>query len=272
MPHHPDLTDHIAKLRRQLSNDKASDKQIESQVKEIGRRLRKKFPNASGSLLKAIINLEANGPQPSRANLLTILNTANFKNALRRTVDATYHSAVKTNDIYCALLNDFIPSVRVTNRNRLIIENSFVALANGSKQPAIQSWSRPASKSAEYNRHLRNSGNRKKSKFLLPTDAVEELELVLFNRGVGYLKSVSKMFFYGQFSGLVGRLSDGKTPVTYVALQCDRCPRLVGRGTRLEIHSYPISRSEIASDLAAVSGTSDFLQRLDQQILDLPQV
>lgn len=271
MPNHPDLTDLVRILRRNASTEKVTSRQLSRQIVEICRRLWKKFPEPQPVLRRTIESLSSIAVNPHRENIKSLLDTPEFKIALCRMVDATLYTHQKSRDIYCGLLDDYLDVVRLVGCNRLILQNAFVLLSDESIRPCIQSWARPKSKSAEYKKHLRSSRHPEKSKFSLPIDVIEAIELVLFNRGCGLMSGASRIFFYGKFSGEIGELASRGGKTCYVRLQCDRGSRPTGRGTRVEIHAYPVSFGEIISDFANCTSSADMLKSIERQVFELPK-
>ena len=270
MPDHPDLTDLVRRLKRAASTEKATAKALSRQLDELSRRLVKKFPEPRQNLIRqTIAYISSVAVDPTRENIKGLLETSAFSIAMRRKVDATFYTHNKNRDVYCDKLDDFVDAVRLVDRDILVLQNPFIILDGEASMPSVQSWSRPKSISAEYKKHLRNSRYPDKSRFSISVDAIEGIELQLFNRGCGLMTTATRIFFYGKFSNEIGELANRGAKTRYVRLQCDRGPRPTGRGTRVMIHAYPISMEEILNDFSKCTSSSEILLSIERKIFEV---
>jgi hypothetical protein len=77
----------------------------------------------------------------------------------------------------------------------------------------------------------------------------------------------NQIFFYGMYKENIDVLPNGRS-VPYVAVQCDRVHRPKGTGTKVELHSYPISLVELQNDFG--NGGRPFVNLILKNQFDIP--
>lgn len=176
-----------------------------------------------------------------------------FRLLLKRDVEISYEMLPHQEAIYCVNKKLLVPIAR--NKGRLLMKNPLKPKADGSLP--IESWARASSKSKSYNMHLSTSTAPKKSKYLRGIN-VEKIEYKLFDSAAGVLVAADRLFLYGYFDAPIGLLPD-KRKTQYVVMQCERMKRNKGRGYFVEIHSYPMSESQVRRDLAGAKAVEILL-------------
>ncbi len=259
------LTIIIKKIKQIIKNSSVNESALSSTIIEACRLLDKKFPTIPKAKEYSIL-LNSNAKAPNYQNIELLLKDQIFKQLLKRKVDTTYYLNNKDKEIYSRYLGDFLDCVRLPNR--LLIENPHKALEDNFSGFSIQSWSKPKSKSLDYNRHLKTSRrNKNKSYFTVSNDIVRKIELLIFNHGYGRMKNENKICFYGKISKDIG-YSKNKNFVSYICVQCHRTKREKGTGTRVEIHSYPVSFDEIKEDFLGCP--INIRELIDKREFDVP--
>lgn len=109
---------------------------------------------------------------------------------------------------------------------------------------AKESWSRLSPKSKTRKDHWNTSGNRDKSRFYGNYSFIKPIELRTFESGIGLLTAHQKIYLYAEFSASIGESSNGR-PLSHVRLECARTRRFTGSGFQVDIHGYPIERSQV---------------------------
>jgi hypothetical protein len=142
------------------------------------------------------------------------------------------------------------------DRSAILIE-----LKNG----VVCSWSGVRSVtgvgSGKYGKHLPKTGNKQASRFL-PTVHPTNLELTVFEKGIGHFSTPSRIFMYGRFGVNIGATVDKSfktTPTQILKVQFDRVARpkrgpennKTSQGYFVKCHGFPISERELQADFPA---------------------
>ena len=250
----PSLSQLVDQLRKSVSNEADNDS-ILLLATEISRRLAKKQDRLRGRYQLPFADWAAIVKDAPRA-IEDFLILPDFLIMLKRDVDITFHHGQQTKDIWNKADGTLV-SVK-TYKDRLLIMNPY---ASGARK--LQSWARPKSVSRERPDHLAKYRNSRKSKFL-ESVAVDRLEIEIFNLAVAQIIGERTIHHYGRCNQVVGHLASGE-PTLYVRVESTREPRLKGAGFYTQLHSYPISMSDI--ELSALIGLRKDLEEQDQFIV-----
>jgi len=263
MPH-PDLSDLIRRLLAAVNIGTARIN-LQPIANEIALRIRRKHDRL---LLRENIHLinwaDAVRNAPNQIGVYSA--NPRFNVIQRRDIDIVFHYKIKGNTIYSTHFNLDVETIR--SPQRLILENPYIALHQNNFKEGIQSWSKMKSISFTYRRHLPNTKYKGKSRFLTGID-IYAIELLLFRSAYGLMTNSNQVFFYGFFNSDIGTLPNNHR-TRYVAMQCDRKirPSKKSKGTSVEIHSYPISRTELLNDFAG--NGSYYVNLIQNEIFIVP--
>lgn len=210
---------------------------------EISRRMMKKHSRLSVNNGIYDIQQWANAIKGNPKQISTFIAQPDFAIIPRRDIDIVFHFESKTDEIFSQKTQNTLEIVRYDQR--LILENPHLT---GFKR--TQSWARPTSLTyLRYQDHLPTSGNMLKSHFIDGID-IAALEYALFTNGCGHLQSRDRIFMYGRYNTSIGTLAPNHVLHTdLVKMQCDRVPRNTRGGYCVNLHSYPIDQSQLATDL-----------------------
>jgi len=263
MPH-PDLTELVRRLEVAVNNGTQRNALLPT-ANQIANKIRLKHDRL---FAREKINLFqwATAVQNAPNQIGVYSANRDFSVIQRRDIDIVFHYKSKGNTLYSSVHQLDVETSR--SDRRLILENPFIALNPKNLREGIQSWSNVKSISFIYKRHLPNSNWEKKSKFLAGINIIA-LEKLLFKKAYGLMTNDGQIYFYGLFNSDVGTLINKKrTP--YVVLQCDRKtrPSKKSKGTFVEIHSYPISRSELTQDFSGAG--ANYVSLIDNLVFQIP--
>ncbi len=186
----------------------------------------------------------ANYVKDSPGQINTYLNDPVFSILVKRDIDIIHEFSPKTPSLYSRTHGTTLDVNRYPKK--MIFTNPYYK-----DYKSLQSWARPLSISLSYGHHLSSSRNNSKSKFLQGID-IKAIEYKLFSDAYGILYDSNKIFLYGAFDSVIGKLSNSNNETTkLVKMQVDRVRRLVGSGFRVEFHSYPIDQNQLQQDFGS---------------------
>lgn len=261
MQRSPRLAELIKLLKESITDSSPPDK-IKLIAEAIARLIRKKRERVKERYNILLPNWEES-LIASPEQVHTYLSDPNFQLMLRRDVDISFSQERKSTNIFSHEINHTVENVR--SKGRIIFENPYLVLSDS--KVSIQSWARVKSISRSYKRHTSTSSNPHKSKFLRGIP-IESIEHKLWAIAPAVLRNSNQLFMYGCFDSEIGTLPD-KTKTKFVKMQCDREPRVRGRGFYTKTHCYPVSEKETLEDLKGVRDFIDLVYENKLYIKDL---
>lgn len=260
----------LIKRLKGLIDEDSPESKIQKLADEIARRLKIKQdrfrtnPNIKNFHEWSAIVRE----NPS--NIEYLLTVKEFECWIRRDVDISFTLGIEGKTIFSKEFDVEVINKRF--KNRILLENPYLALDVGYDGIVVQSWSRPKSISYAYKRHLpnkrkgrtRRTENADKSKFFRNIDIVG-LEELMFNQSVGVMTSIDTIRFYASFDKEVGYHQGGEK-TEFVRMECTRLRRQKDRGFKCNIHAYPYNKHLLNRDI----GSSEIVNKIIENKISCP--